>query len=578
MSIILQQATPVFARTGARLVPGKFATFLSNGEIKLSLDKNDGTIKEIDYGPHSLNSGEGFFAYYIYPLPPQRCGGDNRGRPLREAGQKVTIGRSRNTARGIIVPLSWDTAAAKIQEELFLPNRGSYFRIHFQVELKKGVSEIAFAANNIEGLNKEETLFYPEKERIGWRKYTLTPAYSLAYDRSNKIGLGVLAPGRGDLGSLSRQLVYKPMTDTVSGIKTALWVRKIEKGKRDYEGTFYVFVLSRIEDLPGIWDKADPQGFAARKRVALVKVFPDKLIYNNNEEGRIEVTVVNNSAKVQPAVLECTLVRRINSRQNIGREKITLAPMESKKVSFSFNTGAQEYGVAAQVSVFLSGKLEDKRSGYFTVGTNWAKFYDYCITYPSKLSYSKEGVPWKLYQERDSYITAAHIFAWYPVLGNLAPKENWYMSLQTFKKSSKAILRFTRGAKKLGIKTNFYYAVWYHSVPGSLDYAADPTKTVYNKYGQPMLQTLKLSDKETVTVPVPNLYAPYFRDYLAREIVKSIAMFGWDSVFFDTINNLGGSKPAWNSAYQYYTYGGKISGKILGNTPGEATSRWMKDL
>jgi len=55
-------------------------------------------------------------------------------------------------------------------------------------------------------------------------------------------------------------------------------------------------------------------------------------------------------------------------------------------------------------------------------------------------------------------------------------------------------------------------------------------------------------------------------------------MFGWDSLFFDDLMNLGGPKPAWNSAYHYYTYEGKISGKILGNTPGEATSRWMKEL
>ncbi len=98
-----QQSTLVLAEPGARLAQDEFATFLTNGEIKLFLDKGDGAIKGIEYGKQSLSCSEGFFSYYIYPMS-QNYGADNRGKPLGQAGQKVTIGESKNTDRGMIIP------------------------------------------------------------------------------------------------------------------------------------------------------------------------------------------------------------------------------------------------------------------------------------------------------------------------------------------------------------------------------------------------------------------------------------------------------------------------------------------
>ncbi|MCD6408708.1 hypothetical protein J7L87_06645, partial [bacterium] len=231
------------------------------------------------------------------------------------------------------------------------------------------------------------------------------------------------------------------------------------------------------------------------------------------------------------------------------------------------------------VKVFSGRKLVDEKSEYFTVGKNWVKYYDYCIVYPSRMSYSEDGIPWEIYNLRENYITTTHIFAWYPILGDLDPKvEDWYMSEQGIMKSKKAILRFTKACEKFGIKKEFYYAIWVNSVPGSLDFASDPTKLLFNRYGQPFVEKFKISPDKEVVVPAINLYTEYFRNYLAREIKETIEMFGWDSVFYDCIRNLGMAKPQWNSIYHHYTYDGKIAGKLFAPTVEEAVKKWVNEI
>lgn len=550
---------------------------LKNGSISLSIDRKRGCIKSISYKGFSLKSKTGFFSTYIWPLPPDKYGGDNRGRPLISSRKKAIVGEIKNSENGITLPLKWNTESGEIDETIFIPDEGKYFRISLKIKLKKEVSEIGLRAEKIEGFNLENLVFYPEEEKIGWRKYTLSPCYTVAYEKDKNLGLGILSAGKGDINKISKQVIYKKSTPEF--LNLSAWVKKIEKGQKTYSGSFYVFVLSDRKEILEIWKKADPESFAKRKEVEIIKVFPDKLIYDNNENGSIGVSICNNSSSPQKVRVDCYFVKDIDEKERIGKKYCVINPLETKKISFNFNSGEEDYGREVQIKLFSGGKLADEKKEYFTVGTNWVKYYDYCIVYPSRMPYGKNGIPWEIYNLRENYITTTHIFAWYPILGDLDPKvDDMYMSEQGIMKSKKGLLRFTKACEKFGIKKEAYYAIWVNSIPGSLDFAADPTKILYNKYGQPFLDTFKISEDKTVTVPTINLYTKYFRDYLSREIVESIDMFGWDSVFYDCLRNLGMAKPKWNSVYHHYTYDGKLAGKILGDTPEEAVKKWMNEI
>lgn len=550
---------------------------LKNEKISLSINSSNGSIVEISYKGNKLTCPNGFFFIHIWGLPPDQYGGDNRGRPVSFSSQKVTIENIENQTTGLILPLRWKTEYGEFLEKIFLPADDPYLQVTFEISLSTDVSEIEFLSEKIGGFDLNNLVFYPEEEKIGWKKYNRTPYYTIAYDKEKKVGLAILGTGKGDMDKIARQIVYEENLPVSVNMSCGV---NLIRNKKMYKGDFYVFLSSPLDEFLNIWEKADKESFQKRKNIEIVKVFPDKLIYSHNEDGKIEVTLINNTLDVKNVKAECYFVKDINSEESLGEKKINFKPLEVKKISFHFSSGKEDYGREVKIKVLDErGQIIDTKSDYFTVGTNWIKYYDYCIEYPSNMPYNEEGVPWEIFNLRENYITATHIFAWYPILGDLDPKvDDWYMSEQGIRKSKKGILRFTNACKKYGIKTNFYYAIWCNSIPGNLDFAADPGKIVFNKYGQPFTETIKLDEKEAVIVPQVNIYSDYFIDYLSKEIIETIDMFGWDSIFYDCIGNLAYSKPTWNSVYHHYTYEGKNVGTLFAPTPEEAVKKWLNTV
>lgn len=548
---------------------------VKNSNISIFIEKKSGIIKEIKKNENSIKCGSGLFSYYFYPLPPDEYGGDNRGRPVMQKTNMVEIGKEWKTESGLFLPFKWKNEYGSIEKIIFVPEEGEFFNIRFKISLEKEPSEISFGAEKIDGFNLPQLVFYPEREKFGWRKYNLVPCYTVAYDNSKKFGLGIIVGENGDIDRISKQILYQE--NNPLSLRMDIWVKKIEREVKNYEGEFTVFLISEMNNFLKIWEKANPESFKKRKILQIVKVFPDKLIYKNNEEGKVSVSIVNNSSTSQTATLICTITKRINEKEKEEQKKIELEPMGFKTLTFSFNTGNEDYGREVSVKILIDGKLVDEKKEYFTVGTNWVKYYDYCIMYPSK-SYDENGIPWEIYNLRENYITATHLFAWYPIIGDLDPKEDEYMSQQGILKNKNDILRFVKGCEKFGIKKEAYYAIWVTSIPGTLNYASDPTKIVFNQYGQPFTETARIAPGKNITIPSINLYTEYFRNYLAKEIIESVDMFGWNSVFYDCIMNLGQAEPRWNSVYHHYTYDGKMIGKLFAPTVKEAVKKWINEI
>ncbi len=82
--------------------------------------------------------------------------------------------------------------------------------------------------------------------------------------------------------------------------------------------------------------------------VAVERVWPDKMIYSPGASASLEVGLTNTAASAEDVIVVFDLLSELDSKEEIGRQKVTIAPAESKKISFQWNTGRRDYGHGAR--------------------------------------------------------------------------------------------------------------------------------------------------------------------------------------------------------------------------------------
>jgi hypothetical protein len=101
------------------------------------------------------------------------------------------------------------------------------------------------------------------------------------------------------------------------------------------------------------------------------RVWPDKMMYDPNQPAELRVDIRHDAATNLTVTLAFDLVSRLDSTQQIARQRLSLEPQRTNTVSFAWNTGRRDYGHAAVVSlVDDEGRLLDRKETFFSITDN----------------------------------------------------------------------------------------------------------------------------------------------------------------------------------------------------------------
>jgi hypothetical protein len=283
----------------------------------------------------------------------------------------------------------------------------------------------------------------------------------------------------------------------------------------------------------------------AHPPVTVEKVWPNKVLYANNEEARCEVTLRNWQDQPAKVDLVTTLRGDLDQSETLDKRAVALQPREEQKLTLTWNTGKREYGYEIEVAASQSGKTLDSAREYFGIASDWLKIM-------------QDGGS-RLY-----YQNVIRIHNHQAIDGTLDVPEGDYeiwTSDHNYYSNGTELRRLIKELKDQGIKPCFYlYAA---ATPwGAVDYGRDPQKILYTADGH----------AATDWGQVPNIYAQGFRDWLVDQIDKAIDHLGWEACFLDV------SQGPPQNARELLDWQGRPAGAELGPDPDSIGAAWFTDV
>ena len=274
----------------------------------------------------------------------------------------------------------------------------------------------------------------------------------------------------------------------------------------------------------------------ADKIVTVDTIRIGKIVYKLNVPSNAEILLTNRSISPQQIDAVCSVTFGIADKRIIGKQPVSLAPAEDRKIKVSWDSGKNDGGYEFRVELYLNGKLIDSRSEYAAVTNIITGAGQYSVANPGW--FSKPGQE-KVYIDelKRNYFSFAEYYTWTscPMTG-LTPAEDEWMPHTESQVSYEAVVNkkfvksFVAEAHQNGIAV-FPWMNGEVALPTGLDH---PEYFRYGKNGQPLLYN--------GTVHNGKRYAIAYTSYLyneenaykwGREMAKSIDMFGWDGCRFD---------------------------------------------
>ena len=539
---------------------------VGTGKISATFDKEAGVLVGLRRAGRYIKAKGGIFAPYLVPgLGPGGSG--QLPDALSPAAQKSAHNMARGAARGGTVEFEitdrgtnsanvrsvWRTDKAIVTQEWRLEDGADEMQAAVEAEILADTYEILFVAGNIEGL--PEAVILPEAGRTAYgHDYRRTPAFLCVEAGDRDTGFCVSVPPPGSKANPDFDRVA-----TGDGPSLFVYLRGITPSTKKYRGSF-TLGLGEPQEGPPQWQAMEGEPWKTQAPVVIVDVWPNRIIYDNLEDGNISVTLLNCTSREQEAALQIDLERGLTEKESLKPVGLTLKPGERKKVEVPFNSGAADFGVRAVVRVLSDGREVHRARETFAVATDWGKLIQYCLHY-------LKGYPWGEVQDiRENYISMMHRFQWYPNEGTLAPRgdvNRIYDTLQ-FKKGGSDIWwkQLNECCHKMGIRTNMYYGLGLTG-PGA-DWEIDPAMMTYTQDGQPLDQA--------------SLYDPRFREFLADEFIKAIDYFGWDGCMLDCITVFNQGEIGEFSFFNYRDVQGRKSGLVMGPDADAAGAAWLNEL
>jgi len=553
---ILMLACALPAEAAVSVQDSQAYVTINTGKVSATFRKKQGILIGLKCASGEVKSGWGIFAPRLIPGLSAPAGSypqlPGTLRPGKDG--KVTFEVREGAANGTAVRAVWRTDRAQVTQEWTFNDDAAEIPVAVEAQILTDTYEISFLAREIQGLDKATILPEPGRPAYG-HDFRRTPAFLCAAAGDRSIGLSVSVPPPGSEQNADLDRVASELSDKGPSLST--YFRGITPAKKSYRGSF-TLTLGKPQEGPPQWQAMEGEPWKTRAPVVIVDLWPDKIIYDNQQRGSLGVTLLNCTSERRAVALKVDLERGLVGRESLGPMQVALGPSERKRVEVPFNSGARDFGVRCVARVLTGGRKVNRATEVFGVATDWKKLFQFCIYYP-------KGYEWGAVQRmRENYLSVAHVFSWYPKEGILTPRgDKMYDSIQAgLKKNAIWFKQFNEACRKAGIKSNMYY--WLGGSGPGAGWEADPTMMTYTPNGQAIYSA--------------NLYDPRFRKFLAEQFIESIDYFGWDSCMIDCITVLKPGEDAPFSFFNYRDFSGRKAGLAMGPDADTAGEAWLEEL
>jgi len=472
---------------------------VDTGRVSAVFRKKEGVLTTLRLADREVKTGWGIFAPRLIPgLSAPAPSPPHLPRTLIPGRDgEVEFQLEDTSPERAIVRALWRTDKANVTQEWTFEDGATEIPVRVVAQVLADTYEIYFLARQLEGLPEPVILPEPGRPAYG-HDFRRTPAFLCVAAADQSVGLSVSVPPPGPEGNADLDRVATEPTD--KGPSLSVYFKGITPAQKKYRGAF-VLSMGEPQEGPPQWQAMEGEPWRTDAPVVVLDVWPNKIIYDNDEDGRLSVTVLNCTSRPQSVSLQVDLERGFANVESLKPVRLTLKPQERRRVDVPFNSGPRDFGVRAVVRVLSSGREVHRATEVFGVATDWKKLFQFCIVYP------KGPEPGLVQKIREAYVSVAHVFAWYPDDGTLVPKEDrLYDSHQgERKKNGIWFKQFNESCRKAGIKSNMYYHVG-GSGTGE-GWEADPTMMTYTPHGQ--------------AIYCANLYDPRFRSFLAEQFNES---------------------------------------------------------
>lgn len=305
---------------------------------------------------------------------------------------------------------------------------------------------------------------------------------------------------------------------------------------------------------------AEPAG-----RVEIMLLKPDKIVYDDGEDGVATVRLHNPGDEDLDVTLRPALLWDLEERQALPQVNLRAPAQGQVEAIIPLPGSTVRWGRELRVEAVVDGRTEDVGRQFYQVTGDWMDVI--LISFKRRhCPFARSGEPFT------TYTTVHHWFAWAPgdYAENAPDYDEWYSGQTGYHMKKDALIATIREKQAQGIHCTFYNNAFTGGKAG-LEWARrHPEWICRNRDGSPMLSgdPLMLTQPFTNRATGGNGHAHMsFHDeacieWGAQNVIESIEMFGWDGMFWDC----GG--PA---LFPGFTYEGEPT--PMGRDPNEVSAR-----
>lgn len=370
--------------------------------------------------------------------------------------------------------------------------------------------------------------------------------------------------------------------------------------------------LLRYEGNVALWiDQVTVEPADARPNgappVEISRFRTSKLIYWSDEVPAIEVSVHNTLKETQTVILEVTGEAGLGQEVLRAVQEMTLEPGADAGAEVPWPLRGRQYGFTLRARVLRGGMEIDRREVIFAIADNFNQVSQYGALYPDV---DGPNFPNMLEGYRAAYIGAFEVNFWAACdFSGMAPAAEKWVAGQGVRPIERAVLQSAlKAARGQGIRALTYGDLWLCGATGMEWARAHPEDTVWGRawyggeYDVDHLDAVRAGDAKAARAAnpgwsalTPSLADPAIRRFAAEEILRSIAMFGWDGIRYDnyglslqsgknllgqeflsklpkepgdpSANLIRAVRAGVNAKYPRFVYGDNCMSRDLGNPP-----------
>jgi hypothetical protein len=284
-----------------------------------------------------------------------------------------------------------------------------------------------------------------------------------------------------------------------------------------------------------------------------VSLWPDKVLYTPGETAQFAVTVTNSGPGAVAGTLAARVLWEMDDAQKLPEQAVTVAPGETKKLTFTWKT-RDVLGCEARAELVVDGRTVAAGAEYFNVCPQKEVLrVSLHGEYPDLFTYNTPeylaSLPAKVGSLRRAYCNVMEFFGWCPDnFANLAPAGDLWAN--SYYESKTALQAAVAEGHAQGVRSLHYAAGYTWSRPGYDLVREHPEFAVYDTLGRPQAGgTLNVESADFGAHPDVRAgynatgacwQGAFFNfarrdtvDWGIQQLLASKRMFGWDGVRFD---------------------------------------------